>query len=438
MKQKLFFALFICMLLPASLFAQVVAEEDDTTKTIVEETEADGGKIVTTTSFEKQYVFADGLWQNWEFLAGVGTHAYLGDNDWKVRDLVEMITLPVFDLGVTKWVSPKFGIGVSASTGRFKGLYQSSYSMWGENAILANFMTDTPYNDADPKYDYQELRRQWGWFTNVYGLVHLDVLNIIHGYKPDRPYTLDAYFGGGLMMGRDEHGFLPSASANFGLINKFRLTDGLSLFASVRGALVADDFDGELYIEEPSKWHWDYNIKMDGNVGVTVGLTMNLGKVKEKWIPASRSSKYVKDPSIDLDADFATDNDPSKERIVETVEVIKTNIPTVWFHINFIIDRWDLLSREMVNLHAISDLIKSTPDVKYLICGYADKQTATPAHNMMLSENRTKAVYDALVNVFGVNPDQLIRDYKGGVDYMFYNEKELSRCVMITSVRPEE
>ena len=98
-------------------------------------------------------------------------------------------------------------------------------------------------------------------------------------------------------------------------------------------------------------------------------------------------------------------------------------------------DRWDLLTRELVNLQAVSDLIKSTPHTKYLLCGYADKQTATPAHNLMLSENRVKAVYDALVNQFGVNPDQLVTDFKGGVDYMFYNEKELSRCCMITSIK---
>jgi hypothetical protein len=53
----------------------------------------------------------------------------------------------------------------------------------------------------------------------------------------------------------------------------------------------------------------------------------------------------------------------------------------------------------------------------------------------MLSRNRADAVYNALVNEFGVNPDQLVKDYKGGVDYMFYNMKELSRCVMITSIK---
>lgn len=420
----------ICSLLPASLFAQVVAEENETTKTIVEETQLEDGKIVTTTVFEKQTVFANGLWDNWEFWAGVGPHLYLGDNDWKVNNKLEMVSFPVIDFGTTKWVSPSFGVGVAATSGRFRGLYQSSASSWGENAILANFTTDIPYA-ADPIYDYQQLRRQRGWFTNVYGIVHMDVLNILKGYKANRPYVLDAYFGGGLMMGRDEHGFFPSASANFGLINKFRLTDHLSAFVNVRGALVSDDFDGELYIEEPDKTHWDYNIKMDGNVGISVGLSLNLSKVKDKWVPASRSSKEYHYIAEEAQA-------PVVEKVVETVEVIKSNVPVVWFHINFIVDRWDILSREMVNIHAVADLIKSTPDVKYLICGYADKQTATPAHNMMLSENRSKAVYNVLVNTFGVNPDQLLMDYKGGVDYMFYNEKELSRCVMITSVRTEE
>ena len=54
---------------------------------------------------------------------------------------------------------------------------------------------------------------------------------------------------------------------------------------------------------------------------------------------------------------------------------------------------------------------------------------------MMLSKNRVEAVYDCLVNQFGVDPNQLVTDYKGGVDYMFYNDKELSRCVMITSIQ---
>ena len=81
--------------------------------------------------------------------------------------------------------------------------------------------------------------------------------------------------------------------------------------------------------------------------------------------------------------------------------------------------------------------MKSTPNTRYLLCGYADKQTATPSHNLMLSKNRVETVYNFLTKELGVDPDQLVTDYKGGVDYMFYDEKELSRCCMITAIKEE-
>ena len=107
----------------------------------------------------------------------------------------------------------------------------------------------------------------------------------------------------------------------------------------------------------------------------------------------------------------------------------------MWFHINFIVDRWDLVKRELINLQSVAGIMKSTPNTKYLLVGYADKQTATPSHNLMLSKNRVESVYNTLVNEYGVDPEQLTTDYKGGVDYMFYNEKELSRCVMISAIK---
>ena len=53
----------------------------------------------------------------------------------------------------------------------------------------------------------------------------------------------------------------------------------------------------------------------------------------------------------------------------------------------------------------------------------------------MLSERRANAVFDFLVDVCGIDPEILVLDYKGGVDYMYYDEKELSRCVMITAIK---
>ena len=419
---------------PASLFAQdvkVTRSEDENTITVVEETPTATGKVVTTTVMEKNSVFTNGFWHNWQLSLGLGTQMYYGDNDWKVAKKVpEMFVFPAVDLYLTKWVSPSFGVGLGANWAPFKGLYQTKPGHSNNpREANANFRPDkvTPYNNADPKYNSEGLAVQKGSYLDVFALAHANLMNLFGGYKPDRFFEIDYYAGGGVIFGFSESGNAPSASFNTGFINTFRLTEQLRLMLNIRGALVGDDFDGEAYVDEPTRKHWLANHKMDGIAGATVGLTYNIGKEYSKWRLAERTSVYQYDKE--------TIEKIVKEVVEVEKEVAKPEVPEVWFHINFIIDRWDISKKELINIHAVSDLIKSTPNTKYLICGYADKQTATPAHNLMLSENRAKAVYNVMVNEFGVNPDQLVMDYKGGVDYMFYNMKELSRCTMITSIK---
>ena len=422
------------VLIPAASFAQQVTRtEDKNTITLVEETQTPEGKIVTTTVYQKNSVFTNGFWHNWELSAAVGTQEYYGDNDKYFAKWTERFTFPAIDLYLTKWASPSFGVGLGANWSKFKGLYQTTPRNTadpnGPRYAYGNFRPDkiTYYADAPAVLESEHLALQAGSYLNVFALAHADLGNIFFGYKPDRFFDIDAYAGGGIVWGFCESGNCHDASFNVGLMNKFRLAERLRLLLNIRGALIGDAFDGENYTMEPTKNHWLKNVQLDGQFGATLGLCVNLGKEYSKWNLASRVSAYQKDVEV-------------VEKIVEkTVPVAAAagikDIPEVWWHINFIIDRWDLLTRELVNLQAVSDLMKSTPNTKYLLCGYADKQTATPEHNVMLSKNRVQAVYDALVNQFGVNPEQLVTDYKGGVDYMFYNEKELSRCCMITSIK---
>ena len=419
---------------PASVFAQdvkVTRSEDENTITVVEETPTANGKVVTTTVMEKNSVFTNGFWHNWQLSAGIGTQMYYGDNDWKVAKKVpEMWVLPTVDLYLTKWISPSFGVGLGANWAPFKGLYQTTPGHSNNpREANANFRPNkvTMYGKADHIYDSEGLAIQKGSYLDVFALAHANLMNLFGGYKPDRFFEIDFYAGGGVIFGFSESGNAPSASYNTGFINTFRLTEQLRLMLNIRGALVGDDFDGEAYVDEPTKKHWLANHKMDGIFGATLGLTYNIGKEYSKWRLAERTSVYQYDKE-------------TIEKIVKQTEYIEkpmpvAEVPEVWFHINFIVDRWDISKKELININAVADLIKSTPNTKYLVCGYADKQTATPAHNLMLSENRAKAVYNTLVNEFGVNPDQLVMDYKGGVDYMFYNMKELSRCTMITSIK---
>ena len=424
MKKVLFLIASAFMMIPA--FAQTITtSEDETTRTVVEETTTPNGKIVTTTVYEKNAVFTGGFWRNWALSGNVGAQLFYGDNDWKVAKWTEMITIPAADLYLTKWASPSFGVGLGLSYGQFKGLYQSAGIKHMQGVVPQGwFKTNEAYNDADPKYNSEQLKYQRGNWLNAYVLAHADLGNILFGYNPSRFYDLIAFGGGGMIIGLDDE-YARSVTWNLGLSNQFRITDRFKLNVNARGAFVGDEFDGESFLDENSKEQLKDNHKYDGLFGVTVGFTYGLDR--EGWRTASRSSVFESSKE-------------TVEKIVEkTVTVVEPqiiqDIPEVWFHINFVVDKWDISKRELINLQSVAELIKSTPHTKYLVCGYADKQTATPEHNMMLSENRANAVYDCLINQFGVPASQLVKDFKGGVDYMFYNEKELSRCVMINSIK---
>ena len=431
-----------CIFAPA--FAQEVRRtEDDKTITIVEETQIPEGRVVTTTTIDKERVFVNGFWHNWEIAGGIGTQLYYGENDWKVEKKLEMFAFPSIDLMLTKWASPYFGVGIGANVSQFKGLYQNR----GDNLYMARFKTNEAYKGViKDEYVPHNLTYQKGYYGNVFALAHADLGNILFGYKADRFFTVDAYAGGGVLFGITDKAI--GASFNVGLAPKFRVTERLSVMLNLRGALVSDDFEGESNMNEPSEAHFLANHKLDGIAGGTIGLAWKIGKNKSRWENVSRSSTiYYYDAILaqkdSLNKSLTQDLGEANETITDLREKLKntehteyiSSVPDLWFHINFIVDRWDLLNREKVNLQSVADIIKSTPNVKYLLCGYADKQTATPSHNLMLSKNRVEAVYDYLTKELGVDADQLVTDYKGGVDYMFYNEKELSRCCMITAIK---
>ena len=174
---------------PASVFAQdvkVTKTEDENTITVVEETPTATGKVVTTTVLEKNSVFTNGFWHNWQISAGLGTQVFYGDNDWKVAKKVpEMLAFPTIDLYLTKWASPSFGVGLGVNWAPFKGLYQSN-PVWQNTKrdIYANFIPEKKelYTKADGKYASEQLAIQKGSYLDVFALAHADLMNVFGGY----------------------------------------------------------------------------------------------------------------------------------------------------------------------------------------------------------------------------------------------------------------
>ncbi|MGL4332542.1 MAG: OmpA family protein, partial [Bacteroidales bacterium] len=76
---------------------------------------------------------------------------------------------------------------------------------------------------------------------------------------------------------------------------------------------------------------------------------------------------------------------------------------------------------QMLNIANAADVIKKSPEGKFVITGYADKATGSAEYNLKLSERRANEVAKALVQKFGVNEDQLVVKWDGSQEQRFEN-----------------
>lgn len=396
--------------------------------TVVEEGDDEIGHYITETTYQKGVYVSSSTGKSWTLTAAIGTQFYLGDNDWKGK-FCDLITGPAIDLYVNKWISPVFGIGIGFTYNPFRGLYQKDWN-------VAAFKTDEFYMTYN---GYQQLYRQKGHTFNPYVIAMVDLDNLFGGYKPKRIYNLAFYAGGGVIFGNDPVQTRCGATFNVGFMNLFRVGRYLDILLNLRGGLVSDSFDGESRLTEPqTKDYIRANVPFDGVLGLTAGIVYHFGTKDREWSNVSNVTKTytgyaeAKKEIKNLQNQLATAKGENEKLMSQMAEKTVIKEPTdLWYHVQFVVDKWDISNRERVNLKAIADQIKASPDTKFSICGYADIQTATPSHNLTLSKNRVNQVYKVLTKEFGVNPDQLIKDFKGGVDLMFYDENTLSRCVII-------
>lgn len=98
--------------------------------------------------------------------------------------------------------------------------------------------------------------------------------------------------------------------------------------------------------------------------------------------------------------------------------------------VSFVVDRYDVTEVQRPNVEAVANYMKAHPDINVTVCGFADAQTAYPAHNMKLSKRRAMSVYNMLTKQFGVDPKRLSIDYKGDAVQPYQIKNEWNRVVV--------
>lgn len=364
-------------------------------------------------SENKHKVVTNTFWDNWFISVGGGGLLYFGDHDRQLG-FGEWIS-PTFDIAVGKWFSPEVGARLMYSGGAIRGATQSGTHSLGS------------WIDSKPIDNFWLQNSRFGFF-NIHADVLFNLNNIIAGYKEDRIYTISPYIGLGVMRAYKAP-VATEFAGTVGLFNSFRVAKGLDINLDVRGALVADRFDGEVGGLRGREG--------EGLLSVALGVTY---KFKERGWERSKTiirhdNRTINDLRDQIE-DLKYQNEALKKALAERDEA---KVDTIIQRINvaapvmvtFKIGKSNLSRRDRVSLGMLADVIKDTDEsIVYTITGYADAGTGSVAINDRLSRERAEAVYDCLVNEYGVDADRLKVEYKGGVENMFYDDPTLSRAAI--------
>ena len=367
-------------------------------------------------SNDKYKVETNRFWSNWFVTVGAGGQIYFGDHD-RQASFGDRLA-PALDIAVGKWFTP--GIGVRLM---YSGLQLKGATKWENdpNYDSAHGTGEAVGNGAAPHY-LQKSK------FNMFDL-HADVLfnlsNLFCGYKDTRIWNSSTYIG----IGWARTWEAPTADGltmNAGWLNSFRLCSALDLNVDVRASLVDDGFDGELG-----------GRRYDGLLTATVGLTY---KIKPRgWSKAKTVVRtYYNNDAVNEMRRKLNEMSEENARLEEALKAGKkaeaqASVKKIAAAnlITFKIGKSKLSKEARANLGLLAEVIKSADaNAVYTITGYADEGTGSKAINERLSKERAEAVYNCLVEEFGVNKSQLRIDYKGGVDNMFYNDPRLSRAVI--------
>lgn len=313
---------------------------------------------------------------------------------------------PNLNVNFGKWHTPGFGWRVA-----YQGLNIQTFEEF-DHTMYMNFHFDAMFNLSNLICGYNESR----------------IWNVI-------PYVGVGWAGAKVVEGDDE--FHGSLSANYGILNTFRVAKHWAINLELNGAFFRNGFGG-------LAGSTGHDMMWGAQLGVTYKfnrtdweaapdtdalLAMNAAALAE--LAAQLQAKESENAQLKQQLASA------KNALVQAQNRIKEleNEPKyvdVAQSVFFAFNSSKIESKkEIINLQALADAAKNA-GVKLSVVGYADSATGSAAYNQKLSEARANAVANKLVEL-GVSREQLVVEGKGGV--AVEKPARLNRRVIISIVK---
>ena len=328
-----------------------------------------------------------------------------------------------FNIGVGKWIYPSFGVRITG------GLHpQVGRAEWELCEAFPETFGNYTYNMFSGYVD---------------GLVNLT--NIVFKYKEDRVFNLIGLIGLGynhtfgfdkkkcatMLEGTDnadgahlsyEVDTKPGnyLAAHVGLQGRWKASPAWDIIAEVTFNGTDDKYNGHEYDRV-------YDTYVDMLVGAQFHFKDCHGRRRFHYV------KYLNSAVIERLAKMLSDENErlseANMAVPEIFEKIKFN-EALQTTISFYVDRYYITEAQKKNVKSVATFLFTHPDINLIVTGYADVETAYPAYNLRLSQKRSQAVYDMLVNEFHVPANRLRIDYKGDTVQPYAAVNEWNRAVI--------
>ncbi|MBQ6695015.1 MAG: OmpA family protein [Bacteroidaceae bacterium] len=353
---------------------------------------------------EKHSVMTNGWWDNWFLGVNGGVQVYNG-----VRTLGESPfdhLTPAISAFVGKWHTPGFGWRVA-----YNGFQIKPYEDMDEAAFM-NFHFDAMFN----------------------------VSNLVCGYNSDRIWNFIPYVGvgwAGAKVDENDNEFHGSISANYGILNTFRLSDNWALNLEVSGTFLRNGFSGlpgsaghdMMWAAELGVTYKFNNATWENTPDIDAIMAMNAAALAE--LNSQLQAKEAENAQLKSQltaAKNALAQAQTRIKQIESAPKYMDVAQSVFFAFNS--SKIDS-KKEIINLQSLAEAAKNA-GVKLSVIGYADSATGSAAYNQKLSEARANAVAEKLVEM-GVPQNMLVVEGKGGVDAE--KPARLNRRVIISIVK---
>lgn len=354
----------------------------------------------------------NGFWDNWFITAGGGAQVYFGESD--SHGSFGNRIAPALDISLGKWITPSVGVRFQYSGLKAKG--------WTYGQLPYSYGSPDSKGYYKEKFNTMNLHADFLW----------NISNAIGGERTDRFWNLVPYAGVGWARSYGNSTSNDEIALSAGLLHNWTLSDAVDISIDMKSMIVNQRYAFS-----------NMNNGVTALVSVTAGISYKFGTVgfqrASDLVVIEDNTRYVEEIAM-LESMLAKAEQKRAQLLQqiesqnnELIQQRNAELPVPVFPdlaIFFEIGKANLNDKAMVNIGYVADMLKQFPDKRYVLYASADKETGSPEFNMQLSQKRGEAVYKAMVEQFGVNPEQL-RIVAVGSQQQKFDKAQLNRVVVI-------